>query len=81
MLRVVEVGLLLAPFVAFVVWRVFDSSGGPSNLVLGLAALGVLVLAAGLFLLVGTEGLRRGQVYVPATVKDGQIVPGHAVGQ
>jgi Na+/H+-dicarboxylate symporter len=78
MLRLVEFGLLLAPLAAFVAWRMLAASGGPSNALLISAALTICVLAAMLFWLVDTEGLRRGVDYVPATLQDGRIVPGHA---
>jgi len=78
MLRLVEFALLLAPLAAFVAWRMLAASGGPSNLLLISAAVAVFVLAAALFWLVDTEGLRRGVEYVPATLQDGRIVPGHA---
>jgi hypothetical protein len=78
MLRLAEFALLLAPLAAFIAWRLLDSSGGPSNFVLFSAAVAVCVIAAALFWLVDTEGLRRGTDYVPATLHDGRIVPGHA---
>jgi hypothetical protein len=78
MLRLAEFALLLAPLAAFIAWRMLDATGGPSNLLLGSTAIAVCVLAGLLLWLTGTEGLRRGVVYVPATLQDGQIVPGHA---
>jgi len=81
MLRLAEIALLLAPLAAFVAWRVSIASGGPSNLLLALAAIALCVLVATLIWLVDTEGLRRGAPYVPATVQDGRIVPGHAASQ
>jgi hypothetical protein len=78
MLRLAEFALLLAPLAAFIAWRLLAASGGPSNLLLISAAVAVCALAAMLFWLIDTEGLRRGADYVPATLQDGQIVPGHA---
>ena len=78
MLRLAEFALLLAPLAAFVAWRMLDATGGPSNQLLISAAVAVCVIAGVLFWLVDSEGLRRGKVYVPATLQDGQIVPGHA---
>ena len=77
MLRVAEFALLLAPLAAFVMWRVLDASGGPSNLLLVSAAITVCVLAAILVWLADSERLPRGDAYVPATLQNGQIVPGH----
>jgi hypothetical protein len=78
MLRLAEFALLLAPLAAFIAWRLLDARGGPSNVVLVSATVAVCVIAAVLFWLVDTEGLRRGTAYVPATMQDGRIVPGHA---
>lgn len=78
MSRIIEVVLFLAPFVAFATWRLlFRGARMPLWLPLGL---GVLVLALlGLLL---TEHLRGAadahRPYVPATMQDGRIVPGHA---
>jgi hypothetical protein len=77
MLRLAEFALLLAPLAAFIAWRVLDASGGPSNQLLIAAALAVCVIAGTLFWLIRTEGVRGG-AYVPATLQDGRIVPGHA---
>ncbi len=78
MLRLVEIALLLAPLAAVVAWRLLDATGGPSNRMLVAAALAVCVLAGALLWTVDTEGLRRGVAYVPATLQDGRVVPGHA---
>jgi hypothetical protein len=78
MLRLAEFALLLAPLAAFIAWRLLDRSGGPSNQLLISAAVAVCVIAGVLFWLVRAEGLRRGAAYVPATLQDGRIVPGHA---
>jgi hypothetical protein len=78
MLRLAEFALLLAPLAAFIAWRLLDASGGPSNFLLFSAAAAVCVIAGVLFWLAYTEGLRRGVEYVPATLQDGRIVPGHA---
>jgi hypothetical protein len=81
MLRVVEFALLLAPLAAFLAWRFLSASGGPSNLLLASVAVAVFLLAGALFWLIGSEGLRHGAAYVPATLQDGRIVPGHAASQ
>jgi hypothetical protein len=77
MLRLAEFALLLAPFAAFVAWRMLDATGGPSNLMLAAAGVALLLIAGMLFWLVDTEGLRNAP-YVPAALQDGRIVPGHA---
>jgi peptidoglycan/LPS O-acetylase OafA/YrhL len=81
MLRLAEFALLLAPLAAFLAWRLLDATGGPSNRLLVSAAIAVAVIAAVLFFVVGSEGLRRGSAYVPASLQDGRIVPGHAASQ
>ena len=78
MLRLTELALFLAPFAAFVVWRVMATEGGPSMGVV-LAAAGALVLLAGLlFWLSREDALPPGTAYVPAQVHNGQVVSGHA---
>jgi hypothetical protein len=78
MLRLAEFALILAPFAAFLAWRLLDASGGPSNVVLATAFVAVCIIAGVLFWVVDSEGLRQGAAYVPATLQDGRIVPGHA---
>ena len=78
MLRLTELALFIAPFAAFVVWRVMATEGGPSIRVV-LAAAGALVLLAGLlFWLSQEEALPPGTAYVPAQLQDGHIVSGRA---
>lgn len=76
MLRLLEIALFLVPFAAFAGWRLLASTG-PSPAVLGIAAVAVVLLAA-LLLWTGVHGtLGRDNRYVPAQLRDGEIVPGH----
>jgi hypothetical protein len=77
-MRFLEIILFLSPFVVFAAWRMTATvSGGPSpRLIAASAALLVLLLAALLWF--HREGaLPPGTAYVPATIQDGRIVPGH----
>jgi len=73
-----ELLLFLAPFAAFIAWRLTAGSGGPSRSLLIGAACVLAVLAATLVWLSRQNALPPGTVYVPAEVRDGRIVPGHA---
>jgi Family of unknown function (DUF6111) len=73
-----EVLLFLAPFAAFVVWRVTLGGGGPSRPVLIGAICAVVLLTAMLVWLRRENAIGSGAAYVPAELKDGRIVPGHA---
>jgi hypothetical protein len=77
MLRAVEIALVLAPFVAFVLWRVLAPVGGPSPRVLAAAACALAVLAGALIWLRQQDSLPATEAYVPARLEGGQIVPGH----
>ncbi len=79
MLRLAEIALLLAPFGAFVAWRVLMPEGAPSRpFLVGLAAL-LVVMAALLAWLSRENTLAPGALYIPPHVEDGVIVPGHGV--
>jgi hypothetical protein len=74
-----ELLLLLTPFAAFIAWRLSLGAGGPSRLVLIVAAC-VLALLGGLLVWLSRVGAAPpGTAYVPAELQDGRIVPGHAV--
>ena len=76
--RLVEIALFLLPFAGFVVWRlVFPSPTPPLWLVGGLAGT-VVVLLAGLIYAHQRDAADVGRAYVPATLQDGRVVPGHA---
>ncbi len=76
-MRFVEIALFLAPFVIFAAWRMTAPAGGPSpRLVAAAAALLALLLVALLWF--HREGaLPPDTTYVPPTLHDGRIVPGH----
>jgi hypothetical protein len=78
-LRLTELLLLLAPFAAFIAWRLSLGAGGPSRLMLIVAAC-VLALLGGVLVWLSREGaVPPGAAYVPAELQDGRIVPGRAV--
>lgn len=76
-MRFVEIALFLAPFVIFAAWRLTAPLADPSpRLIAASAALLVLLLASLLWL--HREGaVPTGDVYVPARLQDGRIVPAH----
>lgn len=78
MLRLVEVGLFLVPFVAFGAWWLLANDGGPSPAMIGVTAGAVLLLAAALVWFGTHETIGVGKAYVPARLQNGEIVPGHA---
>jgi hypothetical protein len=79
MLRLVEIGLFLSPFVIFVLWRVAGTEGGPSVPMVAAAAFVLALLAGSLVWLSLHQALPPGTVYEPARLEDGRIVAGHAV--
>lgn len=78
MLRLVELGLFLAPLVAFLAWRWLSPAGGPSlRLVIGTAC--TLALLAGTLIWLSVhQALPPDTSYAPARLEDGRIVSGHA---
>jgi hypothetical protein len=78
MIRLAELALFLAPFAAYLVWHFTAAHGGPSPTVLAISACGLVALAAALVWFALQERLGPGEVYVPAQLQDGRIVPGHA---
>jgi hypothetical protein len=78
MLRLTELALFIAPFAAFVVWRVMATEGGPSLRVVLAAGSVLVVLAALLFWLSQEDALPPGTAYRPAQIQDGYIVSGHS---
>ena len=78
MLRLVELALFLAPFVAFAVWRFMAVEGGPPVSVVVGAACVLALLAGALIWLSQEDALPPGASYEPARLEDGKIVSGHA---
>jgi hypothetical protein len=70
--------MFLAPFAAFVAWRLTLGSGGPPRTVLIAAACAVIVMTAMLVWLSQQRAIVPGAAYVPAQLQGGRIVPGHA---
>ena len=77
MLRAADAALLLAPLAILALYIMTARRGGPSRrAVAGLLAL-VVVCAAVLAWYALHERLPPGSRYVPAQLRDGQVVPGH----
>jgi Family of unknown function (DUF6111) len=77
MLRFVELALFLSPFLLFAAWRLTAYAGGPSTHVVAASCV-LLALLLGALLWFQREGaLPSGTTYVPATLHDGRIIPGH----
>ena len=70
--------LFLAPFAAVIAWRLSLGVGGPPLSLLIGAACALALLAVALVWLSQDRALPPGTTYVPAQLKDGRIVPGHA---
>ena len=80
MSRIIEIVLFLTPFIGLAAWRLlFPSPLPPSWLVYGLAGSVVLMLVA-LFWLRQLDAEDAAQVYVPAKMQHGRVVPGHPGG-
>ena len=78
-MRLAELAALLAPVVAFVLWRWAIARGldGPPRGQLVVLFAGLLALAGWLIYTGETDRLPPGR-YVPAHVVNGVIVPGHS---
>jgi hypothetical protein len=77
MLRLIELLLFLAPFILFAAWRITATARAPSP---GLVAASIVLLGVLLFALLWFQregALPPGTTYVPATLHDGRIIPGH----
>ncbi len=79
MIRLAEMALFFAPLAAYGLWRATMRRGmpGPSRHVLMLVLAGLLLFGAGLAWIGVHERAPAGSHYVPAEMRDGQIVPGH----
>jgi hypothetical protein len=81
-IALIEVLLFLLPFLIYAGWRfVVHEARGSAVIgdapVLVLIALGLSLLAAGLFYIASYDKEGVEGHYVPAIYKDGKIVPGH----
>ena len=78
MSRIIEIALFLTPFLGFAAWRMlFPSPTPPLWLMSGLAGF-VLLMLVGLLWVHHQEATDGREAYVPATLRDGKIIPGHA---
>lgn len=76
--RIIEIVLFLAPFMGFAAWRLLFPSPTPPMWLLGGMAGFVLLMLAALVWLRQQDAVDAGHLYVPATLQDGRIIPGHA---
>lgn len=78
MIRGIEILMFLAPVVAFVVWRRFGAGRMvPTRTALIVACIVLVAMIAGLAWTGLHERHAEGTLYVPAQMRNGQIVPGH----
>jgi hypothetical protein len=78
MLRLAEIGLLLAPLALFLLWRFLAPRVRPAMLWVGMV---IVVGFAGMAIGYGLrERMDPHARYVPAHVEGGRIVPGRGVG-
>jgi hypothetical protein len=79
MIRVLEIALFLAPFVAFAAWRLFapNTEIGPRHIVA--AAIALLICFGLLAWLRLEEAEPAGSTYVPARLEDRRVQPPTAV--
>jgi len=79
MIRFAELALFLLPFGAYALWRRTVARGqpGPSPRVLSGILLGLMVFGATLAWFGVHDRLPPGTQYIPAVIRDGQIVQGH----
>ncbi len=80
MIRLAELAVFLAPLGAYLLWRRTVARGqvAPSRQMLLMIAAGLLVFGALLSWFGVHDRLPPGARYVPAELRDGQVVPGHA---
>jgi len=70
--------LFLAPFGAYWLWRRANPGDEPSGALVGLAAVGVVLMLAGAVIYGLSRGQDRDAVYVPPRIgPDGMVMPGH----
>lgn len=74
-MRWMELALFASPFVLYGAWRLAAARAQPA--VLWAAAAAVALLVASTLWLGLHRRLEPGEMYVPAQLEDGRIVPGH----
>ncbi len=77
MIRAVELGLFVLPFVLFAVWWFLGKTA--SRGLVWTAVVGLAVMAAYLAWYGLSRSMDREETYVPAHLEHGQIVPGRGV--
>jgi hypothetical protein len=75
-LRLVEIALFLAPFAAFLTWRLLMPDGLSRAFLIAWAGV-LIVLGAALAWLSQEDTLPPGATYVPSHIENGVVVPGH----
>jgi hypothetical protein len=76
--RIIEAVLFLAPFLAFVAWRLFLAGAIPPAPVIAATAAFTILLLGVLIWLHQNDARNAGRAYIPAQLTDGRIIPGHA---
>ena len=76
--RLTELGLFLLPFALFVALRLAARRGIPFAAVVGSTLLSLALLLAALVWFGADRALPPGARYVPAAVRAGRVVQGHA---
>ncbi len=77
MLRFAEIGLFLAPFALFLLWRLLAPHVRPALLWVGLA---IVIGLAGMAVFYGLkERMDPHARYVPAHIENGRVVPGQGI--
>lgn len=79
MIRLLEIALFLTPLGAYALWRTTVARGqdGPSPRVLAMLLAGLLLFGGVLAWFGVHDRLPPGARYIPAELRDGQVVPGH----
>jgi len=83
-ITILEIASFFLPFLIFFIWRWQSNSEHPieATPTLRLAAIGAglaILMMIALVLLESSQGGHEGELYVPARIVDGQIVPGYFV--
>jgi Family of unknown function (DUF6111) len=76
-MRYIELAFFLTPFAIFAIWRLAAPAAGPSPRVVVASAALLLLLVVALLWLRHEGTLPPGTAYVPPTLQDGRIIPGH----